>query len=390
MKCKPLSSTYIKTFNQCLQKYFFKYHTDKEPMMSGQARAFGTAVHEALEHMYGILNGTGRKPTESDYNSVMQKFMESGINNQLSDQELYAEGRTILKARLDSYDPSEKVIGLELRFGWPYHEPEIPVYTGGGTPLTGAIDKLVELDQDTLVVIDYKTSRTALTDKEAEVDEQLSLYDLAASILFPKYKNIIVVLDYLRLEPVITHRTPEQRAAFSEFCDEVYRQVELLQPEQVKPRLNEFCGWCDFRMYCTAYSKVLSDPDLLVKPLELYSPTEFVEEWSRFSNVRRAIEGYKRELDMHASNLLSRNEETEIVGDEVTLYKVQTSRVYYDTATVLKTVPKEDCAGLMSVNKTSLDKYLVDHPEYSEDIGSTAKISFASSFLKTKKSKKKK
>jgi len=43
---------------------------------------------------------------------------------------------------------------------------------------------------------------------------------------------------------------------------------------------------------------------------------------------------------------------------------------------------------MMSVNKTSLDRYLLDHPEYADAINDTAKVSFASSFFKQKKTKK--
>jgi hypothetical protein len=389
MKRKPVSSTYLKTITQCLQKFYFKYHTDKEPVMSGEARAFGVAVHEALEYMYTILSGTGKIPTEEDYNLVYKKFLESGIENNLADQSLYEEGRTMLKARLDNYDPNEKIVGLELKFGYPPGDPTVAVSTPGGTPLIGAIDKLVELDPSTLVVLDYKTSRTALTDAEATIDEQLSLYALVASILYPQYKNIIIVLDYLRLGPVISHRTEEQLVWFGKYVDTMYEYVDELTEEDIKPRLNEFCGWCDYRNYCSAYDKVIKDPDLLIKPLETYSTDEFIEEWSRFNNTRRIMDGYKRELSMHASNILHSTGEHQIVGKEHTLYKVQNSKVDYDAATVMDTIPKKDLPKLINVKKSLVDKYLLDHPEYANDINNTAKVSFASSFFKQKKTKKK-
>jgi hypothetical protein len=164
--------------------------------------------------------------------------------------------------------------------------------------------------------------------------------------------------------------------------------VDALSEEDIKPRLNEFCGWCDYRNYCVDYKKAISDPDLLLKPLELYSTDEFINEWSRFNDIRRIIEGYKRELSMHASNMVHATGEADIVGDENTLYRVQTSRVYYDTSTILNTIPKDDCVGLLSVNKSAVDRYLSDHPEFTEAISNTSKVSFAASFFKHKKTKK--
>ena len=197
MKRKPVSATYIKTFTQCLQKFYFKYHTDKQPVMRGEALPFGIAMHEALEKMYRRLKDTGRLPTTDDYNYVYSVFLDSGLKNNLSNQDLYNEGRQILKTRLDSYSLSEKILDLELKFGFSDQENSLQVSTPGGTPLIGAMDKTLELDKDTLVILDYKTSRTALTDQEANSDEQLSLYELVGHIVYPQYKNIIVVLDYL-------------------------------------------------------------------------------------------------------------------------------------------------------------------------------------------------
>jgi hypothetical protein len=385
MKQGPISATYIKMFTQCLQKYYFRYHTDKQAIISGEHRPFGIAVHASLEAMYNRLNGTGRKPSSDDYEYVYGVFIDKGIKNKLSDQSLYEEGKQIMKKRLDSYDPSEKVIGSEIRFGFPYNNPVIPASTLGGTPLNGAIDKVVELDKDTLIVVDYKTSRTALTDEEAAKDEQLSLYDLVISRMYPQYSNIIIVLDYLRLSPVITHRTEEQRKLFERFVDSLYKQVGELTENDIKPMLNEFCGWCDYRHYCPLYQKVVTDPDLLIKPFEEMSEGEFVDEWVRFGNMRKMVDTYKRDLDMYASNAIRERRVSEIKGEEYTLYRVQQSRVSYDTPTIINLLPKSDLVGMTNINKNALDKWLLDHPEHASAISDTASVSFASSFFRSRK-----
>jgi len=79
-----------------------------------------------------------------------------------------------------------------------------------------------------------------------------------------------------------------------------------------------------FKHYCTAYHKTITDPDLLVKPLEQYADDEFVDEWARFNNIRRILEGRKRELSMHGSTMLENSGGSEIVGTDTTLYKIQT------------------------------------------------------------------
>lgn len=382
MKQKPVSSTYIKTFLQCPQKFYYKYHERKDALQTGEARAFGIAVHEALEKAYKRLSGN-RRPNNDDYEYTYQVFIDSSIDNGLIDQDLYAEGRQLLKDRLDNFDPKEKVIGLELKFG--FRGSDIQVSTSGGTPLIGAIDKIVELDKDTLVVIDYKTSRTALTDNEASKDEQLSLYDLAVSKLFPNYKKVIVALDYLRLSPVITHRTPKQRKQFEEFVDRVYDKIGKMKEEDVKPSLNEFCGWCDYKSFCPKYCEYVSSPDLLLKPLGSMSDADFVREWEKVSNIKRAVDSYQRDLKMHAANISQGDRKTKIIGDEKVLSQTQVSRVYYDAKTILDVIPKKDCSNLITVKKKAVDNYISDRPEYADAVSKTMQVTYQSPFFRIRK-----
>jgi len=344
--------------------------------------AFGSAVHEALEQMYKRLGNQGRLPNQDDYDYVIDVFMKSAVQNHLSDQSLYDEGRLMLKSRLDKFDPSEKVIGLEVIFGRPYENPEVPVSTKKGTPLLGAIDKLIELDKDTIVILDYKTSRMAFTQEEADHDEQLSLYDLVVSILYPQYKNRILVLDYLRLEPVITHRTSVQRVSFESQLDCIYEEIKQLSFEKVKPSINEFCGWCEYKNYCAAFQKVVSDPDLLIKPYGVCSDQELIEEWENFGKIKRIIDSHDRDLKMHISKTAMDRDSSGISGDEKELYRVQNSRVSYNTQAVAKVIPLEDCLQFFSVNTKGLERFLVDHPEYSEEVLNSAEVSFNNSFFK--------
>lgn len=386
MKQRIVSSTYLKTYVQCLLKFYFRYYTDKEPIMSGDSRAFGTALHSALEAMYKTVGMDRRKPVKQDYDYVLDVFLESGIKNRLSDQALYDEGRAILTNRLDRYNTAEVVLGLELRFGHPYDNPKMPVITSGGTPLTGAIDKVLELDKDTVVVVDYKSSQVALTEDEALKDEQLSLYDLAVSRLFPQYKNVIVVLDYLRKSPVVSHRTEEQRVNFSRYVDKVYQLVGEQREEDVKPTLNEYCGWCDYRTYCPAYCKAITDVDQVLPSLATLTDKELVGEWIRFEHVRKAVNSYHNTINMHLASLARDREVQEVVGEHGSLYRIQNTMVSYDPATVVSAVPKEHLASLVSINKKSMDRFLQEHPEYYDAVMKNVSVSFSSSFFKLKKS----
>jgi len=376
MRSRPLSASSIKTFLQCSLKYYYRYEDKKPRLGKTDPLAFGIAVHEALEFIHQKVSDTGKPPGPQEYNEALSVFMQSATRSGLSDLKLYQEGKDLITKRLDNIDPEEKVIGLELSF---------ELKTPKGTPFLGSIDKLIELDPETVVIIDYKTSRVALSQAEADHDIQLSMYDLAVSMMFPQYKTIICGLDYLRLSEVMTYRTPEQRALFVDFLDAVYEQICAAEEDDVSANINSFCSWCDFKSFCPEYVKVVEDPGLLLPPPGELGDHDFVNTWELLAAAKKTIEGRYRELK---AELHERMREKGVVsGDGKELYKVQSSRVTYDPRTVLDVVGVDKFIKMVSVNKMSVDRYLKDNPEKAKEVDKTAQFAFSSPSFRIRKIK---
>lgn len=377
MRKRPLSSSSINTYLQCLLKYYYRYEDKKPRGGKTGPLAFGIAMHEALEYLHTVIGETGEAPDAEVYDKVLGVFMSSATENGLSDMAVYQEGRDILLARLDAVNPKEKVLGLELRF---------ELETAKGVPYLGSIDKLVELDKDTVAIIDYKTSKMALTQAEADVDIQLSMYDLAVSEMFPQYSTIICAFDYLRLSEVVTHRTPEQRKLFVGFLDAIYTNICMTEEEDVKPNLNTFCPWCDAKGYCPRYKQVLTDVDLVLPPTGELSDEEFVGFWSDLMASKKIIDGHQRELKAEA---FERMKSSDIIrGSSQELYRIQSSRLNYDPKTVYKVAGPEAYVRMSSVGKITVDRFLRDNPEYAEEIKASASFSFMSPSFRVRKLKK--
>jgi RecB family exonuclease len=365
MRKRPLSASSIKTYLQCVLKYYYRYE-DKKPRFGKTAPlAFGIAVHEALEFMHGEVAKTGVSPDTEMYERVLGVFMESATKNNLDDLALFEEGRNMLISRLDNIDPEEKVVGLELKF-----ELETP----NGTPFLGSIDKLIELDPETVVIIDYKTSRTALTQEEADTDIQLSMYDLAVSMMYPQYKTIISALDYLRLSDVVTHRTPEQRKMFVSFLDAVYKNIVETEKGDVEANINAFCPWCDARSFCPDYKALVTEPDLLLEPLGALKDSDFVSAWDVTMSAKRVVDYRQRELKAEAAERLKHSPNIRSKGREI--YKTQQSRMSYDPRTVFNIVGQEEYVRMSSVNKSAVDRFARDNPQHAKELEDKASFSF--------------
>jgi len=379
MRDRPLSASSIKTYLQCVLKYYYNYEDKKPRSGKSDPLAFGTAMHEALELLHIRIKETGKAPTPELYAEVIDTFMKSATGGGLQDMDTYQEGRDMLMSRLDKVDPEENVIGTELRF---------KLRTPKGTPFTGSIDKLVELDSETVVIIDYKTSRMALTQPEADSDIQLSMYDLAISIMFPQYKTIVCVFEYLRLSDVVTHRTEEQRATFIDFIDTVYNQIRDYEKENVKPSLNTFCPWCEFKSFCPEYKRVVEDPAMILPLLGELHNDDFVASWDLISSAKKIVDKRQREFKDEAYQRMRLTDT--IKGKEREIYKIQSSRMNYDTHTVFDTVGPEEFVRMASVNKRAVDRYLQDNPQCIQAIEDTASFSFLSPSFRTRKMKPKK
>ena len=362
-------------------KYHYRY-IDKKPREEGSdALVLGSAVHEALEVFYQGIIDTQTLPDAAEYKRIYKVFMDYATKEGLSSLDLYQEGKDMLTYCMDRASLEETVISVEQRF---------KLETERGTPFTGAIDKFLELDPKTIVVVDYKTSKTALTQGEADTDIQMSMYDLAVRKLYPQYETVVLVFDYVRLKSQVTsYRTAEQRGIFVDFIDSIYEGMEELAADGMKAKLNTFCGWCEFKAFCPEYARVITDKSLKVPKLEDLSDEDFVEVWMNFQDVRRIVERHKGSLNSQVHSRYRAGGGL-IEGKEKEIFKVQNTKASYDVASLFSIVPREDLIKLVSPSVKAISKYMQNNPEYAEQIEKGASYSFNSPFFKTRNKQKSK
>ena len=382
-----ISATRINTFLSCKQKYWFSYH-ERLPKISNPAFKLGLAVHTALEFAGKIWMKTN-KFSKEDMKAILEEYDRISINEGIEDLEIHNEGRRLVKARVNNFMIGTKLIGLETKFGFTNGKSGLNVETKDGINLIGAIDKIEEIDEDTLLIIDYKTSKTAPTTDQLKNDPQLSIYDFVASRLWPNYKRIILSFDLLRLEPLYTYRTVEERYEFEEYIKVLHDQMVALKPENVKASLNIFCPWCDYRDYCNTYKKACNKSSYKFLPTTNYTNAKLLKEWNNVRSTKKVLDNRERELSMIIIEKIKR-EFKNITSDEEEIYVRQNSRTAYDLDSVYRTVPSDDFHKLVNVNKKALEGYMISNPVVKEEIIRVATTNFTSPFLATKKIKKEK
>lgn len=381
-----LSATRISSFLSCKQKYWFSYVV-KLPKTSNPSFKLGLAVHESLE-LAGNIWKENEKFSKKDVDTILGKYNEVSVREGIEDYDSHTEGRELVKKRLSNFLTGRKILGLEIKFGFGGEDGGPDIVTDLGVPLVGSIDKVEEYDEDTLLIVDYKTSKTAPTSYQINNDVQLSLYDIVARKLFPKYKRTILSLDLLKSDMLYTYRTEEQRKDFEEYLKAVYDGMVSLDKNAVKASLNTFCPWCAYTDLCSAYQEACSKTDYKFLSATNYNNNELIDEWEKVKSVKKILEGRERELGMIMMEKIKRDSEN-IKTPDNEVYIRQNSKTEYDLETVANFVPTEDFQKLVTLNKKAVESYMEYNPAIKERVEESSVTNFTSPFLAIRKLKKK-
>ncbi len=382
---KNLSATKIKNFLQCGLKFKYIYFSDVRIEVTSKFLIFGRIIHKILEIMDKILIDECRAPTQDDYDYAIKKYMYLCVEQDLNDQELINTGKFMVNNKLNTFNLSEKIISLEKFF--PEKGEKFNI---NGVPVSGAIDKIVEIDKNTLEIRDYKTNKMAMTSNEALYDIQISMYDSVARKLYPSYDTVILTWDYLRqnMSPLRIIKTAEQRSTFLEYLKALYDKILRTKEEDLKPRINKFCGWCDYNKLCPAYEEFLEKmASVEMLPPEAMTEDEFVIEWKRVKGWGTLLKGRKEELRSYA---YSKTKETnlDIRGKDFTVYPTQSSRNFYSARDLFSIIPEDDFVDLASLNKKMLDNYVESHPEFIDAVKDAARVYYIEPSFRIKKTTK--
>jgi hypothetical protein len=366
-----LSATRVSMFLSCKWKYFCNYmlHLPRKPNISFK---LGTAVHESLS-LAGSIWQVNEKFSAADIAKIKDMYNKTAAKEGILDTSVYHEGLHMIMSKMKFFTEG-KILTIEDKF---------EVKTPSGITLMGAMDKVEQLHDDTILVVDYKTSKYQETTDELKSDIQLSMYDAVASIKYPEYKCVVLCLDYLRAAPVFTYRTIGEREGFINYITAVYSEMMKLKQEYAVPNLNDMCNWCDFTDNCTAYQDVLAGKTFFKKNPEEYSNEELVKDYMDVKNRKRILDNREKQLKQYILSKI-KSDEHDVIGKEKMIYIRQNSNTMYDPAVVYEVVPIDEFLRMITISKRDVDEYLEKHPAGKSKIMEKSKTSYTSPFLATK------
>lgn len=245
------SHSKLETFEQCKQKYKFKYIDKVEPDIPRTIEAhLGEIVHETLEWLY---------------QKVMEKIIPSitDVIDFYSEKwtEKYSADFLIVKKEMKTTDYFSRGVEFLINY-YMKHQPfkdntiateekiEINLDDTGEKQLIGYIDRLVHnLEKDEIEIHDYKTSASVFSREKIEHSRQLALYSLAIKQIFGKDKKVSMNWHFLAHDMKISiSRTNEELEKLRQEVIELINQIE--QTKSFPKNKSRLCDWCEYKNLC--------------------------------------------------------------------------------------------------------------------------------------------
>lgn len=233
---KKLSFSKIDTFNRCPLKFKFKY-IYKIPSPESHASNFGTSIHNTLKQFYDHLMKGNEVFLELMQNLYEKNWISQGYESKAHENARKKKGYEILT---NYYKENSKNWIVPIFIEKPFNL-KIADYT-----LTGRIDRIDKIEDDTCEIIDYKTGKLK-KNINLKKDLQLSIYALAGQ---NAYNLPISKLSLYYLEnnkKVHTERTNEQ---LDKACAEIQSLANKINEGNYKATPGHDCQYCEYRRIC--------------------------------------------------------------------------------------------------------------------------------------------
>lgn len=257
-----LSPSKITAFTNCPLAFRFSV-VEHLPEPPSPPALKGTLVHRALELLFteyppgSRSRDAAQKALDAAWRELQDGDELDGLR--LDETETIAflvDARVLVDRYLELEDPDGvRAIGLELNLS-----TEID-----GVTVRGIIDRLDELDDGSLAVVDYKTGRAPRTEQSKSRLSGVQMYALMCEAELGRRPSVVRLL-YLRDRIVISAAPTDQAMRGTrQRALGVWSAIErACKEDDFRPNPSSLCRFCAFQAYCPSFG---GDPSLAAPAL---------------------------------------------------------------------------------------------------------------------------
>ncbi len=288
---RPLSYSQISTYQKCPLLYKLQYIEGLKPKERPYF-SFGTTVHSAVEYFY-----RGKVPTPPSLENLIANYDVNWVSEGYASPEEEAKYRELGRKILTAFWETNSA-DFRLPVATEYHF----FVDIDGVRLQGYIDRVDKLDNNKLSIVDYKTSQKLFTRDDLRQDFQLTLYQVAAEMLWglPVDK---LTLYHLRSNTPCTCPARD-KVQIEEARYTVVSVAESIARGLFEPAENAYCP-CDFPEFCPYHKAECNPPKAKVGETATGKGLAVPEAIDRYVEIQSRIKELELELEEIKAQLIA-------------------------------------------------------------------------------------
>jgi len=214
-------------------------------MRSRSYYSFGSSLHRVLERFHDSRD-QGVETVSEALAALEENWIEAGYDSPQEMDEALNEGRLLV----ENYIERQKATPREAKTLFVEHRVRMDL---GAFDLIGQFDRVDELPDGTVEVVDYKTGRMDVTSEDVHNDLAMSCYQLMLKDLFPDRRVQATIIALRTGEQATASLSDAELAELRQDLVFIGDQIINREWEYVVPARKPLCEGCEFVPLCRKY-----------------------------------------------------------------------------------------------------------------------------------------
>ena len=286
----------IDTFKSCPLKFKFQYIDRIKTDGKGIEAFMGSRVHDSLEKLYIELKFKvlSLEDVLKFYDEIWDKNFDDMVvivRKERNAEDYKNCGRKCVAEYYKRCHPFDqgKVIGNEVPV-------KVVLDPEGKYQMKGYIDRLVQNQDGSYEIHDYKTNSRLPEQEDMDKDTQLALYHLGISQKWNDVNEVELVWHYLVFDKEIrSRRTKEQIEDLKQKYMHLIDEIE--SEERYEPKESSLCRWCSYQEICPTSKHHRKLKELSVNVYKKDPGVKLVRKYVRFEQEKKELKTQIKEIE---------------------------------------------------------------------------------------------